>query len=96
MKTRQPKPMNSVIADTVRHLGLGPKLKQYEMFERWPSIVGKQIAKTAQPVRIEKGKLFVKVTQSAWRNELIFLKREIIEKINKAMDQEIIKDIIFR
>lgn len=96
MKTRTPKPMNSVLADTVRQLGIGPKLKQYEMFERWPSIVGKQIAKTAQPLRIEKGRLFVRVTQSAWRNELVFLKQEIIEKINTAMNQVIVKDIIFR
>ena len=96
MKTRQPKAMHSVLADTVRGLGIGPKLKQYEMFERWPSIVGEQIARTARPVKIERGKLFVKVTRSAWRNELVYMKEEIKEKINKAMNQEIVKDIIFR
>ena len=42
------------------------------------------------------GKLFVHVPQAEWRNELIFLKKDLIEKINTTMHQDIVNDIIFR
>jgi len=42
------------------------------------------------------GKLFVHVSQAEWRNELIFLKKDLIEKINTSMHQDIVNDIIFR
>jgi len=44
---------------------------------------------------IRDGKLFVRVKNAAWRNELLYLKKEIIDKINGEMKQKIVKDIIF-
>jgi predicted nucleic acid-binding Zn ribbon protein len=84
------------ISSVLTSLGIGPKIKQYEMLEAWPEIVGKQIAGVATAERITDGKLFVHVEQAVWRNELVFLKKDLIEKINSAMHQEIVHDIIFR
>jgi len=96
MTQHQPRPMQSALSETLQQLSIGRKLRQYEIFERWQSIVGDQIARAAKPEKIDHSKLFIKVTQSTWRNELVFLKIEIMEKINAAMGQEIITDIIFR
>ena len=96
MRISEPKSMNNAIANALQQLGIGPKMKQFEMLERWPSIVGKQIALIATAERIHDGKLFVCVSRPTWRNELTFLKKELIRKINSTMNQEIVKDIIFR
>ena len=88
--------MGTAIPHVLQELGLGKRLKQYEVLESWPKIVGGQIAKVASAERIEAGKLFVCVSRAPWRNELVFLKNELITKINKALKQEIVKDIIFR
>ena len=71
-------------------------MRQMEVLERWPQIVGEQIARVTSAERIDGGKLFIHVTRSTWRNELVFLKKALIEKINREMSQEIVKDIIFR
>ncbi len=84
------------ISSVLSSLGIGGKIKQYEMLEAWPEIVGEQIAKVATAERLTDGKLFVHVEQAVWRNEMVFLKKELIEKINRAMHQEIVHDIIFR
>ena len=55
-----------------------------------------RIAQVTQADHIEGDKLFVKDTLSTWRNELMFLKKDMIDNINAAMKQELIKDIIFR
>ena len=96
MKHVQPKAIGSIIDSTISHLGIGRRLKDFEVMDRWPQIVGEQIAKVAVPQRLENGKLFVHVSQAPWRNELVFLKNALIQKINKDMEQEIVTDIIFR
>ena len=96
MKAKHPKRISLAITSTLEGLGLGAKVRQYEVLDVWPMIVGESIAHVATAERIVDGKLFVSVTRSTWRNELLFLKKELIGRINTAMQQEIVKDIIFR
>ena len=96
MRTSKPKKLDASIVAALDKLGLTARLKQYELLERWPSIVGEHISRVTTAERIDRGKLIVKVTRSTWRNELLFLRKDIIAKINEAMEQEIVKDIIFR
>ncbi|HZY10675.1 MAG TPA: DUF721 domain-containing protein [Bacteroidota bacterium] len=96
MKKTYPKPFVHALSSVLDQLGLSRKIRQYQVLEKWQSFVGEQIAKVAQAERMDGGKLFVHVLNSTWRNELVFLKKELIEKINNGMNQEIVKDIIFR
>lgn len=96
MRNIQPKPFVYALSSVLDQLGLSKKIRQYQVLEKWHSIVGEQIAKVTQAEHMDMGKLFVRVLNSTWRNELVFLKKELIEKINKVMNQEIVKDIIFR
>lgn len=45
--------------------------------EIWDRAVGSRIALRAQPVRLDRGVLLVRVTSAAWANELSFLGDEI-------------------
>jgi len=96
IRMRNPKHISNAISSLVQQLGIEVKIKQGEVLDAWTRIVGDHIAKVAIPTGIRNGKLFVHVTHSTWRNELIFLKQELIAKINKEMKQEIVKEIIFR
>ena len=96
MKTSEPKHISTAISSVIQQLGIGGKMKQMEVLEEWPRIVGEQIAKVTSAERLDGGKLFIHVTRSTWRNELVFLKKALIAKINREMNQEIVKDIIFR
>ena len=96
MKSDTPKTLREAIGSTLDKLGLGSKLKEYDVVNAWPSIVGEQIANVAIAESIKDGKLFVRVSRSTWRNELTMLKKELITKINQTMNGDIVKDIIFR
>ena len=93
---KSPKLIKTPIESILLQLGIGTRLKQYEVIELWPKIVGEQISKVTNAEIIRDGKLFVSVKHSTWRNELVFLKKDIIKKINKKMKIEIVKEIIFR
>jgi predicted nucleic acid-binding Zn ribbon protein len=96
MKTPAPKRIGDLIPALLERLGLSKGLHDYEVLERWPEIVGPKIAEVATAERIRDGKLWVSVSHPAWRNELTFMKQELIGKINRAMGNEIVRDIIFR
>lgn len=91
-----PRPISDIISKVIRDLGIGTKIKEYEIIDLWAKIVGDQIAKVTTAEGIHGTKLIVRVKHPTWRNELLFLKRGIIEKINKEMDQEIVHDIYFK
>ncbi len=96
MRKSSPKLIKKSIEDTISSLGLSKKIEQYTAVELWPSVVGDRIAKVTVAERMNENKLFVHVTQAPWRNELTFLKKDIIKKINSAMGNTLVKDIIFR
>lgn len=47
----------------------------------WEAAVGTRIAVRAEPVRLEKGVLYVRVANSAWANELALLTTDILTQL---------------
>ena len=91
-----PERLGTVIDALMQELGLQTKLKQYDIIDLWPAIVGEHIATMTSVDKVEKNVLVVKVTAAPWRTELTFRKKEILEKIHAAMHSDSIKDIRFR
>ena len=96
MKSAGPTNINDAIHQTLCGLGMAEKLSQYEVVNSWAEIVGDSIARVTKTESIRDGALVVRVMHPAWRQELVFLKIELIEKINRTLKKEIVKDIIFK
>jgi len=90
-----PESLGSVLGNLLKDLGLEKRIKEQDIIINWEKIVGNNIAENTKPFKIEGTKLFLKVKSSAWRNELFYLKKELITKLNDSAKQELIKDIIF-
>lgn len=54
-----------------------------------------EFTKVVIPVKLEKKTLFLKVENSAWRSELKFKEKSVIEKINKYFNEERVKYLKF-
>ncbi len=96
MKASNPEPIDRALATLIQELGIGSRIKQLKVLDVWAEVVGEHIAKVTRPDRIERGKLVVHVKKATWRNELTFLKKDIIAKLNQILGEEIVKEIIFR
>jgi predicted nucleic acid-binding Zn ribbon protein len=92
----KPKMIGSSLKKILDSYGLLPRMKQYEIVNSWNEIVGEQISRVTKAEKMIHGTLIVRVEKPVWRNELLFLKKEIIAKINEIMKDEIVKDIIFK
>lgn len=96
MKASEPKQLGVALAAVLHDLGLGKKMKQVKALEIWKQVVGERIAKVTSPERIDGGKLVIRVSKAPWRNELVFLKKEIIAKLNAVLGEGVVQDIHFR
>lgn len=91
--TKKPAALNSEIGELLKSL----KNIQKNKYAFWYNAVGEAIAKVAIPVYNKKGVLIVRVEDSVWRFELTRRRPEIIENINKNLNENSkIKDIIFK
>ncbi len=83
------------LAQLVQQLGLGERLRQQRVINEWPQLVGARIAAIAHAERLQDGVLFVRVTSSTWRTELLFQKPLILEKIRSTLGDTLVKEIRF-
>ncbi len=56
-------------------------IKQSEVIEKFLDIFP-ELAKIAEPLKVEKKVLHIKVENAAWRSELRFQSEKVVEKIN--------------
>jgi len=67
-------------------------IKQHDVISGFHKLFP-DLKKIAAPVKIEKKVLHIKVQNAAWRSELKFNQKTIIEKINSFYKEEIINAI---
>ncbi len=84
---------------TIGEWGRSPKvrtaLNEANLFNRWAEIAGEKVAGQATPTRLERGKLTLQVEDSAWRHQLLYMRRELIGKINAELGRGVVKEIVF-
>jgi|SRR5690554_385509 predicted nucleic acid-binding Zn ribbon protein len=91
----QPKKIDSILGEILSNRGYLSVCKEYDVMSQWKNIVGEKISDVTVCNRVENGVLFVKVDSSAWRQELVFLKVKILQRIKESTNCNSIKDIVF-
>jgi predicted nucleic acid-binding Zn ribbon protein len=88
-----PRRLGGVLSGVISRLGLRRDLDDYRIFEAWERVVGAQIARNAQPTRLDAKRLVVTVKTAVWMQELSLLREEIRQKLNEWMGREIVSEI---
>jgi predicted nucleic acid-binding Zn ribbon protein len=95
-KKNQPmESFGAVLDQSLKRLELAQRLDEYRIWPIWNDVVGKTIARNAQPEKIRNGTLFVKVTSPVWMQQLQFMKEMIADKLNQRLNCEAVKNIFF-
>ena len=87
--------LGQVLDKSLKRLDLSPRLDEYGVWPIWNETVGPTIARNAQPEKIRKGTLFVKVTSPVWMQQLQYMKEMIVEKLNQRLKTDIVRNIFF-
>jgi Dna[CI] antecedent, DciA len=60
----------------------------------WAAIMGKTISKYTEKIQIHGSKLYITTSVGPLKNELQFQKESIIKRVNEALGEEVIKEVI--
>ena len=87
--------LDIAIKDFLINTGLENGVNQQKAIIIWPKIVGTKIAENTTAELVDFNVLTIKVKNSTWRNELYLKKDIILEKLNKELGPNTIKELRF-
>ena len=71
-------------------------MQAVQIEEVWEKIMGKTVAKYTDKLQIIGTTLFVTTTVAPLKNELLYQKEKIIERVNEALGENVIKEVVVK
>ena len=62
----------------------------------WEEVMGKTIAKYTDKIQIINSTLFITTTVAPLKNELLYQKDKIMERVNDALGEKTIKEVVIK
>ncbi len=88
--------ISGILDNFLRTFRSEPDKEMLRVWSLWDNAVGKTVAENARPAAFKGKLLIVHVISSTWLHQLQFLKKEIITKVNNALGNELIEEIVFK
>lgn len=88
--------LKEAIQDYIREMNLEDKLKEAGLINSWKDTVGNAIASRTTRIYIKDKTLYVHLSSSVVRNELMMLKKALMDKLNEKGGGEVINEIILK
>lgn len=92
----KPKPLKDLLTSFLKEYPHKEKLKRGMILAIWEKTVGKAIAEQTEKMYFKNGKLIIHVKDAAWRHEIHMQRYQIMTKLNREVDDEIVKELIVR
>ncbi len=95
-KNREFVRLGSVIKNVLKNYRHESDEELTQIWSLWEKVVGPVIAENAQPAAFKGNILILHVNSSTWIQQLRFLKKDMIAKINDALGKEMVSEIKFK
>ncbi|MBO5932694.1 MAG: DUF721 domain-containing protein [Bacteroidaceae bacterium] len=96
MKRKNTEKLNNVIYQYLRENGLETPLNEFRATQAWSSIVGPAISKYTTDIKIYNQTMFVSISSSVVRNELLMKRTTLIKRVNDHVGAQVITQIVFK
>jgi predicted nucleic acid-binding Zn ribbon protein len=71
-------------------------LLAYQITEVWEQIMGRTIARYTDQIEIHGHTLYIHTNIAPLKEELLYKKEKIIERVNEALGEKIIREVVIR
>ena len=88
--------IGQVIKKLIKNNKLSKRLDDLNVLDVWNNIMGKDLEKYVKSTKLVDDKLYIALRSSIVRNEISYKKTELIQRINKKLNKDVIKDIILK
>jgi hypothetical protein len=73
-----------------------PKLYQKKIEQAWQDMMGVWINRETRSIRLKDGTLTIRISSSALREELHFMREKIRERINGLLNEDFIEEVVVK
>ncbi len=95
MKRTEAKQVGDIINNFLKEEHLEGKFDEQRALTLWGEIVGPGINRYTVRRYVTEGVMHVMLSSAPLRNEMMLTRSSLIEKINKAIGRDVIKEIVF-
>jgi len=88
--------IGEALRDFLNKSKLKSGLRAVQIEDAWEEIMGKTIARYTDKIQIINNTLFIYTSVGALKQELIYQKPKIIERVNEALHEKAITDVIVK
>lgn len=88
--------IGKVIDRMLKAYGLDGKMKEMDVINSWEEMMGKAVASRTEKIFIKNKVLHLKLNSSVMRDELLFGKQVIIDRVNQNAGFQMINDVWFQ
>ena len=97
MKKKNIQPLSEVMSEFLDdHAALRIKLAEHRAVKAWHEVLGEGVSKYTKNVYFNRNTLYVQLSSSVLRAELMMSKEGLIDKINEYAEIEVVRNIVFR
>jgi hypothetical protein len=88
------------IGDAIKNLvsksNLRNGVRAVQIETLWEQLMGKTIAKYTDKIEIINSTLFIRTNVGPLKNELLYQKPQIIQRVNEAFGENVIKEVVIK
>ena len=88
--------MQDAIQQFLKKSRLKGEIQALQINDVWEQIMGKTIAKYTDSIQIVNHTLFISTSVGPLKNELLYQKEKIIERVNEALGEKVINEVVIR
>lgn len=96
MKRGETKSIAELVKVMCREEGLETPLNEYRLVQAWSQVLGPAVRSYTKELFIRNQILYVKVTSSVLRQELLMNRKSLVHRLNTYVKAQVITDIVFR
>ncbi len=95
MRRKNAEQLGDILMRFLRQEGLETPLNEYRLVESWKDVVGETISKYTQNLFIKNQTLYVSLSSSALRQNLMMNRKMLVKHLNAKVGAQVIVDIVF-
>ncbi|MBS1934955.1 MAG: DUF721 domain-containing protein [Bacteroidetes bacterium] len=72
------------------------EIQALQIEEVWEKLMGKTIARYTEKIQIHGNTLYISTSVAPLKQELIYQKEKIIQRVNEAMGEKVVKEVVVK
>lgn len=89
----RPDQLGDLLPDVIARHGWSDRLEASTVVVRWEQIVGAELAKRCEAVRVAGGTLVVRAIDQTWATQLKYMTRQLVERANTVIGRDVVREV---